>query len=374
MIETEPKNLREQLIQLTRDLVMVPSSAERPDDVERALEIVRHHVDNQPGVDVQVYRSAGNPSIAAMPASSPLHCDILLCAHVDVVSHGSASIYRPEVRGDRIVGPGAGDMKGQLAILIGLFRAAHERAPGLSLGLVVTTDEEIGGMHGIRHLLDDVGIRCNTAIIPDGGSINRFPIAEKGILHLRLTLPGLAAHAARPWLARNALQRAANVIHRLEQAFPLPATSESAEHWYPTCSPTVLRTDNASINRIPPAAELLLDCRFPPPLTSEDICERIRALLTPEDQLEVIISANPSALNPDPEFLRIASKITGHPAQQIRESGGSDGRFFAAHGIPVIISRPEVGNLHDIDEWIDIPTMLVYHKMVAEYINQRLGL
>jgi succinyl-diaminopimelate desuccinylase len=372
MIETEPSNLREQLIQLTRDLVMVPSSAERPDDIERALELVRHHVDNQPGVDVHLYRSAGNPSIAAMPADSPTECDVLLCAHVDVVSHGSSSFYRPEVRGDRIIGPGAGDMKGQLAILISLFRAAHRLTPGISLGLVVSSDEEIGGMHGIRHLLDDVGLRCNTAIIPDGGAIDRFPIAEKGILHLRVTVAGHSAHAARPWLGSNALQRAAAVIQQLAEAFPLPATSPAAEHWYPSCSPSVLRTENASINRIPPEAELLLDCRFPPPLTVEEMCDRVRALLTDDDQLEVIISANPSSLNPDPEFLRIASELTGRPSLQIRESGGSDGRFFAAHGIPVIISRPEVGNLHDIDEWIDIPSMLLYYQITARYINQRL--
>jgi succinyl-diaminopimelate desuccinylase len=371
MIEIEPDNLREQLIQLTRDLVMVPSSAERPDDIERALEIVRHHVDDLPGVGVQLYRSEGNPSIAAMPEGSPTACDILLCAHVDVVSHGNASFYRPEVQDSRIIGPGAGDMKGQLAILISLFRAAHHLRSGLSLGLVVTSDEEVGGMHGIRHLLEDVGLRCGTAIIPDGGSIDRFPVAEKGILHLRVQIAGMAAHAARPWLGHNALQRVSHILRRLEQAFPLPETTASDEHWYPTCVPTVLQTANASINRIPPSAELLLDCRFPPPFTAEEMCARVRTLLAPKDQLEVIIAAEPSALNPDPEFLRIVSEVSGLPAREIRESGGSDGRFFAAHGIPVILSRPEVGNLHDRDEWIDIPSMLLYYRIAATYLNRR---
>ena len=371
MIEIEPANLREQLIQLTRDLVMVPSSADRPDDIERALELLRHHLDDLSGIALQEYRSDGNPSIAAMPAGSPTHCDLLLCAHVDVVSHGHAALYRSEVCGDRIVGPGAGDMKGQLAILITLFRAAHRAFRSLSLGLVVTTDEEVGGMHGIQYLLDDVGLRCDTAIIPDGGSLDRFPVAEKGILHMRLQVAGLAAHAARPWLGRNALQRAASIMRDLEQAFPLPAASLTEEHWYPTCTPTVLSTANASVNRIPPAAELLLDCRFPPPFTAGEMFARVQNLLAPEDQLEIIIAADPSALNPDPEFLRIASQAIGGPVREIRESGGSDGRFFAAHGIPVVLSRPEVGNLHDQDEWIDIPSMLTYYRILACYLNQR---
>ena len=372
MIETKPPDLEKQLVQLTRDLVMIPSSADRPADVERALELVRHHVDDLPEVAVRILESKGCPSLVVMPASSPDHCDVMLCAHVDVVAHTGEAVFHPEICDNRIVGPGAGDMKGQLAILIQLFTEAHRAYPGASLGLVVTSDEEIGGMNGIRYLLQDVGLRCGTAIIPDGGSLNRFPVEEKGILHMRVVLQGESAHAARPWLASSALIRGARLVDFLQCAFPTRA-ADGSDHWYPTCVATMISTSNHAINRIPDEVEIYLDCRFPPPHTAESIETRIAAMLGPEDSVEIIITAAPTALNPDERYLAIAADVLATPVERIREPGGSDGRFFADLNIPVIMSRPDVGKLHDRDEWIDVPSMLQYYEITATYLNERLS-
>ncbi|NIO02600.1 MAG: M20/M25/M40 family metallo-hydrolase, partial [Candidatus Latescibacteria bacterium] len=91
--------------------------------------------------------------------------------HLDVVSLPEGAEYRSTIRDGRLYGPGAGDMKGELAILLELFRVFHERAPGVSLGLTVTSDEERGGDYGTRFLMEQFGLRCGTAILPDGGSV-----------------------------------------------------------------------------------------------------------------------------------------------------------------------------------------------------------
>ena len=372
MIETKPADLQKQLVQLARDLVMIPSSVDRPGDVERALELIRHHVDYIPEIDVRLFESYGYPSLVAMPKSSPLHCQVLLSAHIDVVAHTDDAVFHPEISGDRIIGPGAGDMKGQLAILIHLFTAAHRAFPGASLGLVVTSDEEIGGMHGLRYLLQDVGLRCDKAIVPDGGSLDRFPVEEKGILHMHARLKGSSSHAARPWLAVNALQRAARLIESLHSTFPL-REDHDGDHWYSTCAATMISSTNHAINRIPDDIEVGLDCRFTPPYTAEAIREKIEAMLEPEDSLKILISAAPTSLNPDERYLDIASDVLGRPVERVREPGGSDGRFFAELNIPVIMSRPHVGKLHDQDEWIDVPSMLIYYEITGKYLNEILA-
>jgi succinyl-diaminopimelate desuccinylase len=45
--------------------------------------------------------------------------------------------------------------------------------------------------------------------------------------------------------------------------------------------------------------------------------------------------------------------------------------FLAAEGIPVLLSRPAVGNLHGEDGWIDIESMLDYFKICRKYVVQR---
>ena len=60
-----------------------------------------------------------------------------------------------------------------------------------------------------------------------------------------------------------------------------------------------------------------------------------------------------------------------NPTRLSRESGGSDARFLHPHGIPVLMSRPAVGNLHAPDEWIDIESMVEYYRVCEAYLAQR---
>ena len=60
--------------------------------------------------------------------------------------------------------------------------------------------------------------------------------------------------------------------------------------------------------------------------------------------------------------------------REMRTPGASDARFFSAQGVPAIISRPVVGNVHRVDEWIDIDSMLQYYRILHTFISRRLHL
>jgi len=376
MNEPDTEALREQLIRLTRDLIVIESTDSRPDERARCFQLVRNHLDEGLGVILKSYEYSGYESLVVLPDGVD-HPEILLCAHLDVVEHPQPESYRSEIRDGRIIGAGAGDMKGQVAILLELFRKWHRESPGLSLGLAITSDEEQGGEAGVCCLIKEAGLRCGAAIIPDGGALNRINVEEKGILHVKLIARGHSSHAARPWLAENPLERLLGKLPNVLQWFKeqqggKDVVLESDSHWYPTCSVTMMETPNDSVNSIPETAEVTMDVRFPPPWTVDTIIEVLDDRLGEGVEVEKIIGAEPSHLAPDDRFVELTAEVTGKPVDLIQASGGSDGRFFAEQGIPVMLSSPEVGNLHGKDEWIDVESMLVYYEICDRYIGERI--
>lgn len=377
MVDVDKESLRSQLIRLTRDLIMIESTDSRPDERARCFQLIRNHLEELPGVVIQGHEYGRYESLVVLPEEID-HPEILLCAHVDVVEHPHSKSYRSKLSDGKIIGAGAGDMKGQVSILLELFRKWHCEIPGLSLGLAITSDEERGGEAGVCCLIKEAGLRCGVAMIPDGGSLNRINVEEKGILHLKLIARGRTSHAARPWLADNPLERLLErlpgVLHWFEgQKGSQEGSLESDPHWYPTCAVTMMETPNDSVNCVPETATATLDIRFPPPWSGDQLIEQLGKLLGESIDVEKIIGAEPSHLAPDERFVELTAEITGKPVELIRASGGSDGRFFAEQGIPVILSRPEVGNLHGEDEWIDVESMLVYFEICDRYIEEKIG-
>ncbi len=209
---------RDRLVALTRDMILIPSIPSRPDDRQRAFEFIKNHIESVGNVKVQEFVDQGIPSMVAMPAGISVP-DILMLGHLDVITHPDVSVYRSVIKEGRIIGPGAGDMKGSLAILMEVFRTVHTNYPNASLGIAVTSDEEVGGASGVGLLFNEKEIRCKIAMIPDGGSINKITIEEKGILHLNLKCEGKSAHAARPWLGDNPINRLMDKLQDLRQHF-----------------------------------------------------------------------------------------------------------------------------------------------------------
>ncbi len=374
-MEAEPSpDPTPRLVELTRDLVLIPSTEGRPEERARCFQVIAQHLEGVPGTVLRRFESGGFESMVAAPAGVDAPA-VLMVAHLDVIEHGEASLYRSEVRGGRIVGPGAGDMKGQLAIIIELYRALQRRHPGLPVGLAITSDEEIGGEHGVGYLFGEAGLRCGIALVPDGGSPTDITVEEKGILHLQLRTEGREIHAARPWLAPNAVLALARALGRVADRFERWRTGPAGDddsHWYPTFSPTVIGTDNTTVNCLAGGAFAWADVRFPPPLTGAEVLAAIRAEAGGGVAVEVKVAAEPARLDPDPLYLEVAAGLAGRRLAEVRASGGSDARFIAAAGIPAVLTRPLVGKLHAPDEWIDIASMAAFFEVYRRYIERKL--
>jgi len=363
------EEIRDRIVALTRDLMLVPTTVSRPAEIVRGLQLIKNHLEGLANVKVLSYEDKGVPSLLALPEGIE-RPDILLCAHIDVVDYPDLAVFTSRVEDGRIYGPGAGDMKGALAVALEIFHSFQMAHPGLSLGIVITTDEEVGGASGIGFLVKEKNLRCGIALVPDGGSLTRITTHEKGILHLKVEALGKYSHASRPWEGKNALHHLLKNFKRLEALFD--ALKAEDHYWYPTCSLTVIRTTNEVINRIPDHAEGFLDIRFPQPHTTEEFLSKVRAVMDSDIHVEVLIKAEPTDLRPDPLYFEVTKEITQEKVQETRDHGGSDARFISASGTPVIISRPLVGNLHSEDEWIDIDSMVSFYKIYETYITRKL--
>jgi len=357
--------LRHTIVALTRNLILIPSSTGRDPDISRVLAFVQNHIDLA-DIETNHYQQNGHPSIVLLPKGITKP-KIMLNGHLDVVALPNAQ-YHSEIKDGKIIGPGAGDMKGAIAVMCEVFRNLHINYPGISLGLSITTDEEIGGYNGVAYLLKEQKLSCDIAIIPDSGSINKLTIAEKGVLHIEVVAKGIAGHGARPWHCDNAAEILFDYYQSVKQIFSQETHTEN--HWHPTCAMTVIHTDNNVANRIPDNAMCIFDIRFPMPYTPQRILDALKEICPNKISLKIIMSAHPTEFKPDPLYASITETITGKPVKYVKTDGGSDARFFHEAGIEAILARPIVGNTHTENEWVDIESLMQLYQIYEQYIPQ----
>jgi succinyl-diaminopimelate desuccinylase len=195
---------------------------------------------------------------------------------------------------------------------------------------------------------------------------------SKGICHARLTATGRAAHAAYPWLGRNALLSITDAIARLLAAYPVPVT----EAWTTTVNVARLETANRAYNQVPAQASAWLDIRFPPsdPDFAGRTAEQVAAHLSTIAGVEARVAALGPPHRADPAgpgvtALRTAIRSTGHPASLLRKHGAADSRYYHALGIDAVIFGPGGDGQHGPAEYVDVPTLRPYHDALVAFLQ-----
>lgn len=331
---------------------------------------LRQHV---PGAEPRHFEDAGFRSLLAIHGAGPAR--VLLCGHLDVVPGEDEQFTPHRLRGGRLGGRGAADMKGPIAALLDVFAA--EQLPGL--GLLLTSDEELGGDHGTRYVLDQLareGALPRAALLPDGGANMRLVAEQKGVLRLRVEASGRAAHGARPWLGVSAVERMLAGYRAVLRQFPMP---KDENDWRPSIALTQLSTGNNAQNTIPGRAEATLDIRFPAEVGRPDVLfAQISARLHRYGIASLDIAISPAfALDLGSPWVarlqRVIADVRGEDLPLVREAGASDARFFAAHGIPALIFQPECAGWHGPDEWVNLESLAAFREIVARFVRDALA-
>lgn len=272
--------------------------------------------------------------------SSPDHADdllatlrgagsgrLLLLGHLDtVISHADHHAMR--ANGERLEGPGTIDMKGGVAIAIGVLRRLAE-SPELygEVALLLVVDEEWRRVpfHHSARFEDYDACLCFEAGERTAEGTDAVVVRRKAAGTIEVEAEGVAAHSgSNPDGGRNALLALAEVSRRLAAGHDPDGPDQL------TVVPTVLNAGTA-FNVVPGAGELYVDSRASRLGAIEEALEgvpdeldgvRLRAQLGRRWPAMDMIEASREALER-------AGEILGRPIAAAERGGASDASYVA---------------------------------------------
>ncbi|MQA76113.1 MAG: M20/M25/M40 family metallo-hydrolase [Solirubrobacterales bacterium] len=277
---------------------------------------------------------------------------LLLLGHLDtVVAHaGHRSL---EAVGDRLVGSGAVDMKGGIALALGAMRALAELPSAFAeLVLLAVNDEEwrTGGFaHGPRFAAFDACLCFEAGETTEGGE-DAVVARRKAAGTVRVIAHGLAAHSgAAPERGRNALLALAEVARRVAAGND-PAGAERL-----TAVPTVVRAGEA-FNVVPAAGELVCDLRADRLEAFEAVLGAVPAAVDGVELEVELVRRWPGMDTREPvrgRLLAPAQALLGRSLHASERGGASDASHLAQHvGLTVDGLGPRGGRAHNPEEFV----------------------
>lgn len=357
--------LRDELVALTCDLVRFESVASRPEQLGAVIEYVAAYLDEVPGIHVERSEADGKPALVATlrPTREPA---VMLNGHLDVVV-GRPEQFEPELRDGRIYGRGTQDMKGSCAVMMRLLRDLAALPEPPDVGFQFVTDEEIGGNHGTRRLLEE-GWRTGFMLCLEPTDMGVL-FEHKGSMWVNMRLRGRPCHASRPWDGQNPLVDFARGLEVIGRHYP---ASTGPQDYRTTITPTVVHAGAGSANQVPAEAAVTFDIRW----TTDTSPEQIRAALAESfPGAEIAVGAAGPGLYTDPEHpevCRVADVLEqrlGQTPRFYREHFATDARFYTNAGMPAICVGPVGAGLHSDEEWVSADSLVDLHAVLTEYIR-----
>ncbi|MDP9022880.1 MAG: succinyl-diaminopimelate desuccinylase [Actinomycetota bacterium] len=296
---------------------------------------------------------------------------ILLVGHLDVVPPTEEDAEaRVEDRGDGavVVGRGASDMKGGIAVAEALFadEALRARSP-YDLALVLYAGEEgpeeaneLGSVLAALPWLSDASL----AIVLEPTDLE-VQVGCLGGLHAELSIVGRPAHSARPWLGDNALTKAAPLLADLHDPAPRDVEVDGIA-FRDVLTATQAWTDNAR-NVIPGRFTINVNYRFAPDRTLDEAEAELRRWVADRAEVTIVDRAPPAPPGLDAPLVRglveaVDAPVTGKQAW-------TDVARFAAAGVPAVNYGPGItSQAHRAGEYVPVTNLEHVHTRLRSFL------
>ena len=311
-------------------------------------------------------------------ASATIKGGIVLSGHTDVVPVDGqdwlSDPFKAEIRGDKLYGRGACDMKGFIACALNLLPQAvalsqqgQLRKP---LHLALSFDEEVGCL-GAPLMLEELsqrGINPDYCIVGEPSSM-KMVVAHKGISVFRCSVHGKSAHSSLTHQGINAISYAAKLIGFIDELASQLAQSDQVDPMfdvpYSTLSIGTIEGGTAT-NIVPNLCEFTFDYRNLPSMGTQDILPVIEQRITElNQQMQQVDSQTgikieqlesvPAMTDTESEALQqlIAGLVQSSARHKVAYA--TEGGQFTNAGIATVICGPgSIEQAHKADEYVEL--------------------
>jgi succinyl-diaminopimelate desuccinylase len=281
---------------------------------------------------------------------------VVLAGHYDTVP--AQDNLPGRIEAGWVEGLGAADMKGGVAVALELVRDLAAEPPGpVDVGLLLFGKEELPpSFNPLPELFEtDPSIHdADLAILlePTAGAIHAGCV---GTVTAQIVFRGVSGHAARPWLAENAVEHAIlglGAIARLERREAICGGLP----FYETVTLTRFEGGIAD-NVVPDHAVATVNLRYPPDRTPEDAIELLRSLVPDDATVEVIGNSPPARVVSDTPLVHA---LLGAGARGIEpKQAWTNVADFTTRGIDAVNFGPgDPVYAHRRDERVEIKALV----------------
>ena len=298
---------------------------------------------------------------------------VLVLGHADTVwPAGIAAEWPFKREGDRVTGPGVGDMKTNVVMALHAIRmllAEKALSQLTSITLCIVPDEEIGSP-GSRAWLEAEAREADLCLTLEPCRANGGMVVGRGAVGaFYLSATGITAHVG------SAREKGASAVAALAALVaPLEALGDPPNGLCATVG--ILRGGEAR-QVVPGSAELHLDLRAPDDAAGEKLLAEVRAIAArPPADPRVTISARGGFTRPafptheGTRALYVMAEgfcaSLGIPVHQVVSRGGSDGSFAARLGVPTLDGLgPITHETCSRREWVEVPSIVTRGAVLA---------
>jgi succinyl-diaminopimelate desuccinylase len=281
---------------------------------------------------------------------------VVLAGHLDTVPAQGNLPGRLE--NGRVVGLGASDMKGGVAVMMELawWLADRRAQTPVDLGFLFFPREEIALEESPLPRLFETGLldRADLVVVLEPTD-NTIQAGCLGNLNARLTFRGVSAHSARPWTGVNAIARAVEVLEPVVRLEPIDVEVQGLL-FREVVTVTSIAGGIAS-NVVPAEARCELNLRYAPGTAADEAFARVRSLLPDDVEVEVHSVAPPAHValdNPLVDRLREAGGFAVEPKQ-----AWTPVAQFAERGLDAINLGPGATRFaHRVDEQVEVAELV----------------
>jgi glutamate carboxypeptidase len=323
-------------------------------------------------VDYRDHETLGATVVATFEGADQVGARLLLIGHLDTVFEAGTAAVRPfRLDAGLAHGPGVTDMKAGLLAGLYAITAIRDEIGMLPFGrlvFVANPDEEIGSPSStpyIRSLARDVDACLVLECARANGDIVS---SRKGILDLRLTVHGRAAHAGvEPQKGRNAIVEAARLVRELNAL---------NGRWQGVTVNVGVIEGGTRPNVVPETCSVEVDLRSPTRLDLESaeaaIHELCAGTLVPDTRIDIASMGRHwpmERLERSGRLVEHAEAIAKRLGFELRDAatgGASDANTTAGMGIPTIDGLgPIGGNDHSLEEYLEIDSIVPRTTLLA---------